>query len=87
MKSKYLIIRLICGIASIILALYLFIGNVHMSKLMPYILINLLVYNIAVHMESKPSVHYTKNDGIKIILLSILFFFFVTMVLAILHEI
>ncbi|MPN16521.1 hypothetical protein SDC9_163865 [bioreactor metagenome] len=58
-----------------------------MSKLTPYILINLLVYNISVHMESKHSAHYTKNDGIKIILLSILFFFFVTMVLAIVHEI
>jgi len=74
LKSKYLIIRLICSIASIILALYFFIGNIHMSKLMPYILINLLVYNISVHMESKHSVHYSKNDGIKIILLSILFF-------------
>lgn len=87
MKSKYLIIRLICVITSIILAIYFLIGKVNVSKLMPYILINLLVYQISAYKENNSYVQYTKYDGIKIILSSILFLGVVTIVMLIVHQI
>lgn len=62
LKSKYLIVKLLCIVISIILALFFFLGNVSGSKLMTYVLLNLLVYQISKYKENKRLVQCTKYD-------------------------
>lgn len=54
LKSKYKIIRFICVISSIILAICFFIGNIESKKLMPYIILNLMIYQFSNYKENKP---------------------------------
>lgn len=74
LKNKYSIIRFLCGIATIILALCNFIGNIDSKKLIPFIFANLLILQIFDDKENKNHEQYTKYDGLKAILSCILFF-------------
>ena len=86
MKNKYLIIRFMCGIATIILAICHFIGNIDSKKLIPFVVINLLVLQIFDDKENKNSEPYTKYDGLKIILSCILYFWIMIIVITIFHT-
>ena len=86
LKNKYLIIRFICGIGTIILAICHFIGNIDSKKLMPFIIINLFVLQIFDDKTNKNSESYTKYDGLKIILSCILFFWITVIVITIFHT-
>jgi len=83
LKSKYSIIKFIFLITTIILAICMFIGKVEVRKLMPYMLINGLIYQIFSSKENKIPVQYAKYDGIKNFLFCILYFYIVIMVMAI----
>jgi hypothetical protein len=87
LKNKYSIIRFMCGIATIILAICYFIGNIDSKKLTPFILINLLVLHIFDDKENNNSGPYTKYDCLKIILSCILFFWITIIVITIFHHI
>lgn len=86
MKNKYLVIRFMCGIATIILAMCHFIGKIDSKKLMPFIIINLFVLQIFDDRANKNFQSYTKYDGLKIILSCILFFWITVIVIAIFHT-
>ncbi len=86
LKSKYSIIKFIFWITTIILAICIFIGKVEVRKLMPYILINGLIYQIFSCKEDKTPVQYNKYDGIKILLFCILYFYIVITVMAIFRS-
>lgn len=83
LKSKYSIIKFIFWITTIILAICMFIGKVEVRKLMPYILINGLVYQISICKDNKAPKEYTKYDIIKMTLVHLLFFYTVIMLMII----
>ena len=74
LKNEYLIIRFLCGITTIILAICFFIGNIESKNLLPFVFINLLICQILNYKENKTSNQYTKYDGMKIILFALMFF-------------
>lgn len=86
LKNKYLVIRFICGIATIILAMCHFIGKIDNKKLMPFIIINLFILEIFDDRSSKKFKSYTKYDGLKIILSCILLFWIIVISISIFHT-
>ncbi|AKA72057.1 hypothetical protein [Clostridium scatologenes] len=86
MKNKYLVIRFICVLAAIILAMCHFIVKIDNKKLMPFIIIDLLILQIFDDRSSKRFQSYTKYNGLKIILSCILFFWIIAIAISIFHK-
>ncbi|MCB2291529.1 hypothetical protein LGK97_17545 [Clostridium sp. CS001] len=80
MKNKYSIIRFLCNITNIILAIFFFIGNKE-SKSLPYFIFIIVLINLILsYKENKTSKKYTKYDGMKRGLSSLMIFWIVIIV-------
>ncbi|MPM47911.1 hypothetical protein SDC9_94632 [bioreactor metagenome] len=86
MKNKYKIFKLLCVFISIILVVGLFITKVPTFKLMPFILLNLAVYDIIKHNENKGKNNYKKYDGMKVVIFSIMVFWCLIIAMGIVHS-
>jgi hypothetical protein len=86
LKNKSLIIRFMCRIGIIILAIFYFIGHIESKILMPFIIINLLVLQIFNDKENDNFEPYTKYDGLKLFLSCILFLGIIIIALLIFHT-
>lgn len=74
MNNKYKIFKLLCVLASIILIGCLLVTKIPTMQLIPFVLLNLAVYDIIKHNENKGKSNYKKYDGIKVVIFSIMVF-------------